>query len=125
MQIEVTDQNIALINAIIYLAFALPALPLILGWRVFLKHNPGVLATIALGILSLSYLWIVAVLVGLPVIAPHYTQARANVINANAAAVVLGTILGGVAPEVRWSSLTGGPVVFMLWSYVAVIGSVV
>jgi hypothetical protein len=124
VQIEVTQQNIAWIQAIILLAFALPAPPLVLAWRAFLKQNHGRRATIALGILSLSYVWVVGVIAGLPVIAPHYTEARENIIDANAAGVLVAVLLVVVSKQLRPQLLVAGPLIFVLWIYLAVIGSV-
>ncbi len=125
MQLTVTPENVGLINALIYLAFALPTVPLVLGWRAVILNRPGRITTSALGILTASYLWVVAIIVGVPVIAPHYTAARANLINLNLVAILIASILVLVGRRTRWQLLLAGCGTFVLWWYLAVIGTVV
>ena len=126
MEITVTPDNVALINALVFVAFAIPMVPLVLGWRGFAKQGPRWLAGIALGIVTTSYLWVLGVLAGAPVIAPHYTTARAYTIDLNAgAALVAMVLLAIVEKPMRWYHVVAGCGVAVLWMYLAVVGSVV
>jgi hypothetical protein len=113
-----------LIVALIYVAFALPAVPLIRGWRAIAKHRPGAITTIANGIITASYICVVAVVVGAAVIAPHYTAARNHTIELNVAAILIAIILV-VRSRSRRQPLLAGCGTIGLWLYLGVVGSVV
>jgi hypothetical protein len=121
--VTITDENATLIVALIYVAFVLPAVPLVLGWRAIATHRPGAITAIANGILTASYIWAFAVVVGAPVIAPHYTTARDNTIELNAAAILIAIILVIVGRRTRWQLLLAGSGTIVLWLYLGVVGS--
>jgi hypothetical protein len=115
----------ALIVVLIYVAFALPAVPLVRGWRAIAKDRPGAATTIANGIITTSYVWVVAVVLGAPVIAPHYAPARDHTIEANAVAILIAMILVVVGKGMRRHLLPAGCGTIALWLYLGVVGTVV
>jgi branched-subunit amino acid transport protein len=110
---------------LIFAAFALPVIPLALAWRAFIQQRPGRLTTMALGILSASYVWVLAVLAGAPVIAPHYTAARSTIIDLNADAVLVAVVLVVIGRRLLWKLLLAGFGVLVLWAYIGFVDSVV
>jgi hypothetical protein len=118
-------ENLNLIVFLIYMAFALPAVPLIWSWREIATHHPGALITLVSAVITTSYLWVVAVVAGAPVIAPHYTPARDKTIELNVAALLIGIILVVVRRRVRTQLLLAGCGTIVLWCYLALVGSVV
>ena len=123
---EITAENEKWVVGAIYVAFAVPLVPLVLGWRSFVVQGPRWLAGIGLGILTVSYVWVLGVLAGASVIAPHYTNARAYTIDLNAAAALAAIVLlATVERPMRWYHLVAGGGVAVLWVYLAVVGAVV
>jgi hypothetical protein len=123
--VEITAANEKWVIGAIYVAFAVPLVPLVLGWRGLVSQHARWQVGIALTILSLSYLWVLGVLAGASVIAPHYTSARTQVIEFNAgAALATMVVLGIVGRPMHWYHVVAGIGVFVLWAYLGVVGSV-
>lgn len=123
---EITAANEKWVVAAIYIVFAVPLLPLVLGWRKFVGDGPRWPAGIGLAILTVSYLWVLGVLAGASVIAPHYTTARAYTIDLNAVGALAAIVLLAIVERpMRWYHLVAGCGVFVLWVYLGVVGSVV
>jgi hypothetical protein len=123
--LEITPENITWIRTAILVAFALPAFPLVLAWRAFIQQRPGRLTTMGLGILSASYIWVLAVLAGAPVIAPHDTAARSTLIDLNADVVLVAVVLVVIGRRLRWKLLSAGFGVLVLWGYIAFLEAIV
>lgn len=96
-----------------------------LGWREVGKHRPGTTITLANAIITASYLWVVAVVAGAPVIAPHYSLARDKTIELNVAALLIAIILVIIRRRGRSLFLLAGCGTIVLWCYLALVGSVV
>lgn len=79
----------------------------------------------ALGILSASYIWILAVLAGAPVIPPHYSAARSTIIDLNASAASVAIVLVVMRRRFRWKLLSAGFGVLVLWAYLGFVESIV
>ena len=106
-------------------AVALPIVPLVLSWRTFVRQGPRRVPGIALGSLTASYLWVVLVLAGAAVIAPHYTTARSYTINWNVLAVLMViVVLAIIEKPLRWYHLLAGCGTLVLWLYLGLVGSV-
>jgi hypothetical protein len=116
--------KVNLIVLLIYAAFAVPAVPLIWGWREIARHPPGAVTIFASAIITATYLWVVAVVVGAPVIAPHYTPARENAIELNVAAILIAIILVIIRRRTRSQLVLAGIGTIALWCYLAFVGSV-
>jgi hypothetical protein len=123
--VEVTPENVRWIIGAIYTAFALPIIPLVLGWRALLKTRAPLPARIAHGLFTLSYVWVVAVIAGMPVIARHYTTARTIAVEFNIVALLIVSILVVIKHPAAWQVYVTGFSVCLLWWYLDVIGVVV
>ena len=123
---EITAENLNWIRIAIFVAFGLPALPLLLTWRAFLQDRPGRLTTIAIVVVSVSYLWVLAVLAGAPLVAPpHYTAARSTVIDVNAVAILVAIVLVVIGRPFRWKLFLAGFGVLILWGYIGFLEAIV
>ena len=112
------------IQTAVFIAFGLPAVPLLLTWRAFIQDPPQPLTTTAIVVLSASYLWVLALLAGVPFLAPaHYTAARSNVIDGNSLAVLVAIVLVVIGRRFRRQLLLAGFGVLFLWTYLGLVGS--
>ena len=121
MTIEVTPFVIALI----YVAYALPVIPIALAWRGVIMRLPVRWTFVALLIVTLSYLWFLAILAFGSTIAPDYSDLRFRTINGNAIAMLLAIILVVIGRQLRWQIITSSCLLLLLWSYLAAVSSVV
>jgi hypothetical protein len=116
------------VNAAIYLAMALPILPLAVGWRGVLRaSSPRSKAELfGFSLASLSFLWLLAILAFRPVIAPAYSRLRFNTICANVGAAVVALVVGAFwGAKARAPLLTASALLLVLWVYLGVVSSVV
>jgi hypothetical protein len=124
--LELTPENLTWIRIAIFVAFGLPALPLLLTWRAFIQGRPGRLTTMAIVILSVSYLWVLAVLAGAPLVAPpHYTAARSTIIDVNNVATLVAIVLVVIGRAFRRKLFLAGFGVLILWGYIGFLEAIV
>ena len=106
-------------------AFALPSLPLGLAWRDFVRQRPGSATTLALTILTVSYVWILAVVAAARIVAPDHSDLRFITIDLNCIAILLAIILAVIGRRMRRKLLPAGCALLTLWLYVDFVSSVV
>jgi hypothetical protein len=103
------------------LALALPLAGVTLAWRQFAKEKPGSLTLVSLVLITLSCLWLIAVLLFGPVIAPDYSQLRDETIDVNVAGVLVAILIAILRQRMRVSLLGPAVLLFLAWLYVAMV----
>ena len=123
--LEITPERLTWIRNALWVAFALTAIALGLAWRDFVRQRPGRVTTIALGILTVSYVWILALLAAAPIVAPDYSDLRSHTIDLNSIAALVAIILVFIGRRMRKQLLPAGFGLLILWLYIGLVSSVV
>src|SRR5262245_18449470 len=115
--------------AAIYVAMAVPSVPLILAWRRVFRSTttrPRPVVRIALVASTASYLWLLAILAFGSVLAPDYSNLRFGTIYFNLAAMSVAFWMAMSRGGLVRGPLVGGTAsLVMLWLYLAAVSSVV
>jgi hypothetical protein len=114
-----------MIRAVAYAALALPVVLIVIGWRAVLKQRPGRAAGIVLGLVTASYLWILAVAAFAPVVAPDYSDRRFITIYVNMAVMLGCVIVALLRRQMRRQLLLASCVLLLLWVFAAGVSSAV
>jgi hypothetical protein len=115
--------------AIIYALIVAPSAPLVIGWGRIIRNRHAHNATgpvASLAVATLSYTWLLLVLLCGPRIAPDYSNLRFGTIWGNLGVVLIALVLA--ASIRRWrrgSTLAALALLVVLWTYAWVISAVV
>ena len=120
----ISIDHIPFLRELILVAFGIPIVPIVLGWRSLLRARADRATVILLTLVTASYLWILAVAAAAPVVAPHYSDLRFGTIYLNAGVMFLSAVMALVRRPLRWQLLSASGALVFLWSYVAVVSSV-
>ena len=114
-----------IVSAFVFVTLAGAGILVLLAWRSSMKDPPGGMPQLGLALLSISYLWLLAVFFLPTRVAPDYSDLRYATININAGLVLLSIILGVARIRAGWRVVVVAVPMLFLWSYVAAVSAAV